>query len=260
MKNYFSVLLLTLCISCQKKEDCFMGDKISFEISTYQDKGKTKASAMPLLKSDSIFLAHKMRFDYLLINLPEIFQPERFNTRDSINSLYPDTLRIKQLYLDHFCQDKKLVNYFAETYNALSHPNRKITLSYTVDELMDVSSKFFYCDQLLADTVVQSHVCIGLNGIKDAKWDKDYALLSAFCLEAIFNDFEKEPSQIDEAYSVEKKAACEQFKKNITTLDKYLEDVRSDLFKRMQRNAILKEKLIQYYELNKNNLAFTIIK
>lgn len=260
MKIYVSAFLLIVCISCQKKEDCFLADKISFEISTYQDKNQTKASAMPVLKGDSALMAHKMRFDYLLINIPEIFQPEKFNARDSINSLYPDTLKIKQQYLDYFCHDKKLVTYFEETYNAIKTPNQKPSRSYTLDELMDVSSKFFYCDQLLADTVVQSHVCIGLNGIKEAKWDKDYTLLAAFCLEALFNDFDKDSSQIDEAYAIEKKAACVQFKRGMTTLDKYLEDVRLDLFRRMERNAVLKEKLLQYYELNKQNLAFTLRK
>ncbi len=259
MRNYFTALILIVCASCQKKE-CTIGDIISFEISTYQDNNRTKASAMPVLKADSTLFAYKMRFDYLLLNIPEIFQPYKLNARDSINSLYPDSSRIKQIYLDHFCRDKKLVKYFEETYNAIKDPNQNVTLSYTIDELMNVSSKFFYCDQLLADTIVQSHVCIGLNGIKEAKWDKDYTLLSAFCLEAIFNDLNKDPSQIDEVYSIEKKMACVQFKKNITTLDNYLENVRLDLFKRMENNALLKEKLLQYYELNKNNLAFKINK
>ena len=104
------------------------------------------------------------------------------------------------------------------------------------------------------------HVCIGINGMKETQWEKDYTLVAAFCFEAIFNDLDNEDSQIRGAYVSEKNESSVQFRKNITTLDKYLEDVKLDLFTRMKNNAILKEELLTYYELNKNNLAFIITK
>ena len=259
MTKHLSLFLLISFISCQTKKS-IIEDNVSIEISTYDDGGIKKASAMPELKPESELNKYARRFEYLLMNVSAMHQPTGVKERTEIWNLYPDTVKLKQLYLEKFVQDEKLVNYFEETYVPIANPAWEITKTYTPEELMEVASKFFYCDQLLPDTIVQFHICIGINGVKEAKWDKDYTLLSAFCYEAIFNDLDKDASQIEASSLTEKKSACEQFKKNITTLDKYLEDVRLDLFSRMKNNAILKEKLLAYYELNKNNLAFKISK
>ena len=258
MTKYLSILILIFCISCQNKKS-IIKENVSLEISIYEDDGVKKASAMPVLNSNSELSKYKKRFEYLLMNVSEMHQPTGVKERTEIWNLYPDTIKLKRLYLDKFIQDLKLVKYFEETNAPIANPDLKITKTFNQVELMKVASKFFYCDQILPDTIVQSHVCIGINGIKEAKWDRDYTLLAAFCYEAIFDDLDKDSSQIDETYSSEKKLACEQFRKDITSLDKYLEDVRLDLFSRMENNAILKQKLLLYYELNKNNLAFKII-
>jgi len=258
MIKYLSLLTLIICISCQNKKS-IIEENVSVEISVYEDEGVKKASAMPILISESELSKYKMRFEYLLMNVSEMHQPTGVKERTAIWNLYPDTIKLKRLYLDKFIQDVKLVKYFEETNAPIANPNIEITKTFNQDELMEVASKFFYCDQILPDTIVQSHVCIGINGIKEAKWDKDYTILAAFCYEAIFDDLDKDASQIDEAYSTEKQMACEQYRKNITSLDKYLENVRLELFSRMKINAILKQKLLLYYELNKNNLAFRLI-
>jgi hypothetical protein len=69
---------------------------------------------------------------------------------------------------------------------------------------MEVSSKFFYCDQVNPDTSIQAYVCVGLNGVKEAKWNKDYTLLEAFCYEGIFTQFDNERSHIWDAFVSEK--------------------------------------------------------
>lgn len=258
MTKYLSILTLIICISCQSKK-LIIEENVSVEISVYEDAGVKKASAMPILKTDSELRKYKMRFEYLLMNVSEMHQPTGVKERTEIWNLYPDTIKLKRLYLDKFIQDVKLANYFEETNAPIANPELEITKTFNQEELMEVASKFFYCDQLLPDTIVQSHVCIGINGIKEAKWDKDYTILAAFCYEAIFDNLDKDSSQIDEVYKTQKQMACEQYRKNITTLDKYLEDVRLDLFSRMKTNTVLKRKLLLYYELNKNNLAFKLI-
>ncbi len=257
MKNYFSILILILVISCQSESSTFRDD-ISIEISLYEDSGVKKASAMPVL-ADSELIPYKRRFEYLLLNIPEIHEFGRIKERDSINSLYPDTTEIKRIYLEEYCRDRNLVSYFEETSAAITNPDFQREKTYTVEELMEITSKFFYCDQVNPDTSVQMHVCIGINGLNETNVEKDYTLLAAFCYEAIFSDLDNDDSQIRNAYVSEKKESCEQFRKNITTLDKYLEDVKLDVFSRMKSNSTLKEKLLAYYELNKNNLAFVIV-
>ena len=257
MNKAFPFLLLISLLSC-KKEGAIIRDNVSIELSTYQDKGKTKASAMPVLDPKSQLQACERRFDYLLLNIPEIHQPGKAAERDAINTLYPDTLTIKQRYLDIYAQDKMLVSYFEETAAPLRQPGMQRNRIYSPDELMEVASRYFYCDQVNPDTSVQMHVCIGINGMKESHWKKDYTLLAAFCYEAIFNDLDKDNSSIESAYVAEKHAACQKYRPNIVSLDKYLEDVKQDLFSRMQNNAVLKEQLLAYYEVNKGNLAFEI--
>ena len=257
MKYLFLIILISV-ISC-KAQKSIISENVTIEVNTYQDGNKTRASAMPELKTNSKLRKYQRRFDYLLMNVSEIHLPEKSKKRNQIFSFYPDTSKIKRLYLQKYIQDKKLSAYFKEAVAPVNTPNMKITKTYSVDELMEVASKFFYCDKVNSDTNVQSHVCIGINGLKEPKWEKDYTLLAAFCYEAIFSDFDKDTSQILESYSVAKKMSCQQYRKSITSLEKYLEDVKLDLFNRMKSNAVLKEELLKYYELNRTNLALILI-
>lgn len=218
-----------------------------------------QASAMPILRSESELNSYNRRFEYLLINVSEIHLPQKSERRNEIWDLYPDTTKLKRLYLNEYVQDKKLENYFETTNAAINNEKFEVNITYTADELMEVASKFFYCDKVFPDTTVQSHVCVGLNGIKEANWNKDFKLLEAFCYEGIFNDLDKDVSEIDESYSFEKNEACEKYKSLIVTLDIYLEDVRNELFVRMKNDTVLRSTLLEYYEQNKTNLAFKII-
>jgi hypothetical protein len=217
------------------------------------------ASAMPKLRSESKLNQYNRRFEYLLINVPEIHFPQKAERRKEIWDLYPDTTKLKRLYLNEYIHDEKLTNYFDLTKTAICNGNFESKITFNIDELMEVASKFFYCDKVFTDTTIQSHVCIGLNGISEANWSKDYRLLEAFCYEAIFNDLDKDISEIDESYSFEKKEACQKYKSMIVTLDLYLEDVRNELFVSMKNNLVLRTELLEYYEHNKSNLAFKIM-
>jgi hypothetical protein len=259
MVKYFSILILISGISCQAQTSV-ISHYVIIKIDTYKDGNEVKASPMPELKAEGELMKYKRRFEYLIMNIPEIHQPEKSKERRKIFSLYPDTAEMKRLYLEKLVNDKELVGYFEETIEPITNPNLKVNQTYTINELMEVASKFFYCDKVNPDTSVQSHVCIGINGLKETKWKKDYTLLAAFCYEAIFNDFDKDISKISESYDFEKKKSCEQFRKNITSLDKYLEDVKTELFYKMKTNTTLKKELLRYYEANKDDLAFKIIK
>jgi hypothetical protein len=138
--------------------------------------------------------------------------------------------------------------------NAQKHQN-----TYSVDELMEVASKFFYCDQVMPDTSIQARICIGINGLKEVNWEKDYTLLQAFCYEAIFNELDNDESQIWNSFVSKKELTCERFKKDIKSLNAYLEAVKINLFEAMKNDEILKQKLLNYYELNRSNLAFVLI-
>lgn len=258
IKIHLQIICFTLFISCQSNKK-IIKDNLVFKIYTYSFENKLKASAMPEIKKDFIFSSHKRRFEYLLLNVPKIHTHQLTNERNKIFNFFPDTLKIKESYLKKLVSDKKLNLYFKITYNALSHSKSKPHAIFNQNELMEIVSKFFYCDEVNPDTSIQSHVCIGLNGLKETKWKKDYILLEAFCFETIFNDFDKDSSIIYNSYLLEKSNSIQYFKKNIISLDNYLENVKHDLFKRMKTNLILKQELLRYYEINKDNLPFKLV-
>jgi hypothetical protein len=255
--TYFVVLILF--VSCQANKS-IIRDHVTIQVYPYEDGNEMKAAAMPAIKDDSELARYSRRFEYLLINISQIHLPEKSGERNKIFALYPDTVALKKQYLEKYVEDKNLRAYFEETLDPMTNPDVAITKIFTVDELMAVASRFFYCDLIEPDTNVQAHVCIGLNGIREASWVKDYTLLEAFCYEAIFDDFDQEVSPIWDSFVAEKGKACQKHRHAIISLDQYLEDVKLDLFERMQQDEILKNVLLNYYELNKNNLAFKIIR
>jgi hypothetical protein len=257
MIKYLPILLL-LASASLPSNDSHLRDHIVIKLHTYESPDGMRANALPELKSDSELMHYQRRISYLLMNVPEIHLPEKHEERNEIGKLYPDTTAIKELYLNHYTQDEKLVRHFEETIAPIVNPNLEITRTFTEDELMEVASKFFYCRQIEPDTSIQAYVCIGINGVKEANWEKDYTLLEAFCYEAIFSGFDDEDSQIRDTFHSEKEKSCDQFRQNITSLDQYLEYVKLELFERMRNSDNLKLELLEYYELNRRNLAFRV--
>ena len=245
-------------VSC-KSNQSIIKENVVIDVYAYEYEGKIQASAMPELRQDSELTSYNRRFEYLLINVSQIHNQDHSERRKEIWNLYPDTTKLKELYLREYIKDDKLTNYFEITMAAITDTLIVVTSYFTEEELMKVASKFFYCDKVFPDTTVQSHVCVGLNGVSEANWDKDYTLLEAFCYEAIFDDLVSDTSKIEEIYSSEKKEACNQYKTSITSLDRYLIEVRNELFERMKNDPVLKATLLEYYNKNRNNLAFEII-
>jgi len=269
MIKYIIPLLLIFCFSCQTNETEIDNEKISrqhfsiadqvtIQVYPYDHEGETKASAMPEFQPEGVLTGFSKRFEYLLMNVSRIHLPEASDRRKEIWSLFPDTAELKELYLNEYIQDEKLTTYFDETIAPFLNPNIVRDRTYTSDEVMEVASKFFYCDKVEEDTSVQAHVCIGLNGVGEAKWKEDYTFLEAFCFEGIFHDLDKDSSKVWDSFISLQEESCRLYKVDLVTLDQYLEDVKLDVFEKMKNDSILKTKLLEYYEMNKSNLAFTI--
>jgi len=252
---FLLLLVFSLAFSSSKSA---LKQNLSIKIYTYEKDGEVFASAMPELKTDSDLWEYKRRFEYLLINIPEIHKPQKSKERKKIFGLYPDTLKLKRLYVKQYLRDRNLVKYFDETLAPIYNQEIEKNKNYSEDELMEVASKFFYCDKVKADTSVQAHVCVGLNGVAEANWERDYTLLEAFCYEAIFCDFDLDNSQVYSSFSSKKAEASKHHKDDVLSLDQYLKDVRVELFKRMKSDTILKSSLLNHYERNISNLSFEI--
>ena len=251
-------LFLSFNLFSQYNPKSLIKENVSIKIYTYQQKGETKASAMPQLRADSELLPYARRFEYLLINDSEIHLPEKANERKVVWNLYPDTNALKSRYLKKFSNDKVLGEYFSVAYSHVQTTDQKGKMTVSEGELLEVASKFFFCNRVLPDTSVQAHVCVGLNGVAEANWKRDYTLIEAFCYEAIYTSIDQDNSELWSEFITNKKRSAENYRAKIESLDDYLHSVKIDLFETMKNSETLRKCLLDHYKKNEGNLAFRL--
>ena len=119
---------------------------------------------------------------------------------------------------------------------------------------MKIASRFFYADRVnKKDTSVSGHICIGINGQKEFKNPRDYAVLEAFCFEAIGRN----GASMDRFWQHLRDLSTEG-KKQFVDFPGLLEYVKQKSYKLMEEDEELKAGLLKYYRKNKNNLGFSI--
>lgn len=77
LKAQNNSILNPYCNSGKKLIDQY----VEIEVSIYKDNSVIKASAMPKMKANNSLAPYEKRFEYLLINVPKIHQPEIFKTK-----------------------------------------------------------------------------------------------------------------------------------------------------------------------------------
>ncbi|VXD11162.1 hypothetical protein [Marinoscillum sp. 108] len=258
MKMLFIGLFVSLSSMafCQQLE---LADYINIKVQEYERKGEKKISIQPELSAGTPAKKFERRFLYLILNIPEIYTSNSKEKYIEMKSYYPDTMRIANTLLKEYDSDPKLKSYFNQTLEPIIDPESSKEITFSSGELLEVASKFFYCDKVKPDTSIQAHVCVGLNGIKEANWEQDYTLLQAFCFEAIFYGImDNKDSKIWDAFTYAKQQSSEFHRPTLSSLDQYLEDVKLDLFERMRTNETLERELLAYYEQTRETLAFSI--
>ena len=132
---------------------------------------------------------------------------------------------------------------------------------FSMDEMMLVASRYFYPDRMNErDTTIISHICVGINGQKESKHNRDLTLLEAFTFEGIFFYLLKDiPPQFETDFYDCIKTSLAGNKKKFTTFEGLLNSVRKECNEAMINNNDLKYKLVKYYKRNKSNLNFKII-
>ena len=76
LKAQNNLILNPSCNSGKK----LINQQVEIEVSIY-DNSVIKASAMPKMKENNSLAPYEKRFEYLLINVPKIHQPEIFKTK-----------------------------------------------------------------------------------------------------------------------------------------------------------------------------------
>lgn len=249
MVTHFSI------ISAQVNLD----DYIRLNVQYYEEGGERYLGVSPEVRTSApgklgqAIRQYPRRFRYVLLN--------RSQFQNLYEALYPDTNRINRLYTGTLSKDSLFMSYF----NTLADPflHQKIKKeNYTIAELMLVAALFFYCDAVREDSTIASHICINLNGLKEASFSKDYTLLEAFCFEAIFENFRTTDDKLSlfvENFKSYIREGEQKEKISLTNLDDYLARVRQYCFTRMEKDASLRQTLLGYYARHRNSLPFIIV-
>ena len=256
MKNAIFILLLlwNLSVTGQSK-DWSSNFAITGKVVNYQ--GKDYKNIYPVIQTNATILnqeikKHNRRFEYLLQNRTDFKQ-------DSFQNLFPDTLKMTAIYRKNLEGDKKAKNYFMKLAQPLTNSVKQKEV-YSKMEIMNVASKFFYCDSVRPDTTIGLHVCIGINGQESNKL-KDYTLLEAICFEAIFeNMFDRKnpPKYMDDFSNVVDKNTKLYKNLSLTGLDNFLIKVRTETYNEMENNESLKATFLSFIDRNKDNLPFRV--
>lgn len=228
---------------------------VKFSETTYE--GQLYKSCEPIRfnqhdEASKFFEKHRNRFDYILF--------KHIDDYKTLGDYFPDSVKIQDAFCESVMETAQMQYYFSSLTpkDINAWPPKKDTFS--VDELMLVASRFFYCDYIdLQDTTVQSHLCIGINGQKELVAARDYTLLEAFSGEAIFADFgRKDPSFYRQFYTFKNEAA-KTHRNEFTDADSYLLHIRNLCYDEMQHNADLKKMLLKFYAKNRDNLNFELV-
>jgi hypothetical protein len=240
------------------QHSCQIASQLHIDIQTFEQNGVQKAGAMAWHSPKSAYSAYKRRFDYIILNAPKIHAPDQAEARKKLFGLYPDTLELKAEYLRILIQDSTLSTNVLTMMRAIDASGvGQPKAPFSKAQFFEVASRFFLIDSISPKGKIQTHVCIGINGQQELANSAQFHLLAAFCYEAIFTDFDKEVSVIDEVFEIHRQELSE-----IILKDKKRNRIsfyQQVLFQKMASDAVFHDALLKYYELNRDNLAFEIL-
>lgn len=237
---------------------CQLSSQLHIDIQTFEQNGVQKAAAMASHSPKSAYSAYKRRFDYIILNAPKIHAPDQAEARKKLFGLYPDTLELKAEYLRLLIMDSTLSTNVLTMMRAIDAKGvGQPKAQFSKAQFFEVASRFFLIDSISPKGKIQTHICIGINGQQELENTAQFHLLAAFCYEAIFTDFDKEVSVIDEVFEIHhqelSKIILKDKKRNRISFYQQV------LFQKMASDAVFQEALLKYYELNRDNLAFEIL-
>jgi hypothetical protein len=236
---------------------CQIASQLFIDLQIYEQNGIQKAAAMASHAPKSAYSAYKRRFDYIILNTPIIHAADQAEARKNLFALYPDTLELKAEYLRLLFIDSTLSTNLLTMMQAIDQNGEgQQQTQFSKEELFTVASRFFLIDSITPKGKIQTHVCIGINGQQDLENSVQFHLLAAFCYEAIFTDFDKEVSLIDQVFEQHRMEISEQISsgKKRQPIHFY----QQLFFQKMASDAFFQDALLKYYELNRDNLAFEI--
>lgn len=131
-------------------------------------------------------------------------------------------------------------------------PRKRVAL----EDLVKVAVRFFYPDAVLPDGTIQSHICVGINGLRDFPGMRDL-ILEAFAYSAIFQDLLRPKFNIEEEYDHVKR----QMNELRLSADPGVRLARAQGFMwgRMMQSARLRDVLGAEYQRLRDALPFELL-
>lgn len=234
-----------------------LASQLHIDIQIFEQNGVQKAAAMALHAPKSAYSAYKRRFDYIILNTPKIHAPDQAAARKKLFELYPDTLELKAEYLRLLITDSSLSSNLLTMMQAIDAKGQgSPKAQFSQAQFFEVASRFFFIDSIAPDGKIQTHICIGINGQAELEKSAPFELLAAFCYEAIFTDFDKEVSVIDQVFEQHRKEISEQIIRGKKRQPLHFYQQR--LFQKMAKDVLFQQALLAYYQIHRANLAFEI--
>jgi hypothetical protein len=196
-------------------------------------------------KAGAFINHHRSRFDYLANKV----------LMEDINLISP--VDYKAEYCKYLMKDEFYYHFLLLT--PVKRDEKKMTITFTRDEMMKVASRFFYVEpHNEKDTTLAAHICVGNNGLRKLRSIKDLTVLEAFCFESLFHYLNSKKYPFTKRFlsNIQKYAAAE--KAAFTDYKSYLLKVRQCCYDAMERDAVLQTALLAYYQHNKNSISFLI--
>ncbi|MFT3911735.1 MAG: hypothetical protein QM737_20090 [Ferruginibacter sp.] len=259
LKQTFIIVSLLSLLSCNSKLYTDQIDRTKFckyftiDASSSVLDGKTRKTASPkinYLPNDEVsdFIEkHSLRFDYLIYKtLAAVIKVD--NNFDSIH--------INKNFCNAITTDTFYRQFTLLTSGERNNNNK--SLRFSVSELMKIAARFFMCDSIRQkDTAIAYHICIGINGISELQTIRDYTVLEAFCIEAIFKNLHGTPKFISNFNGYINKSS-DRNKEFFTDFKTHLTKVKDECYADMEKDKDLENVLLKYYRQNSDNINFRI--
>jgi hypothetical protein len=175
MKNTLTLLLFLLFAQhnfAQKIDLCqYFGIRVSNRVFEGENHLGQSFNVKNELegKLGKFITQYNERFNYIVIKC--------FKGSDTFSKLFPDSNKINTVFCQQLHNNEKFIQYF-EQLTPLKFLNKEVEpQQFTEAELMYVASRFFYCNRVTKDTGIGSKICVGINGVKEMKTERDLSSL-----------------------------------------------------------------------------------
>ncbi|MBO9659381.1 MAG: hypothetical protein J7527_11205 [Chitinophagaceae bacterium] len=254
-----SAILLTFITLQSAAQNADLTGYVGLDVRYYQEEGARYLGVSPVLitsKNDAISQAMKKyprRFRYLLMNYTKF--------QGVYEQYYPDTIGINRLYTQNLAADTSFLRFYKYIINPFTQKQPE-ALRFSLQQMMQVAARFFYCQSLSDDQRVISTICIGRNGLKELSVSTDQPLLEAFCFEAIFEKYYDKNGKknifIGNFLSCISEAEKLYSDQKTLNPDVYLSSIRTYCFEKMGNDKSLRQSLVDHYEENRKSFAFEL--